>query len=181
MTRVIEVVEYDPKWIIAFKKEAAALIAVFGKRLLEIHHIGSTAVPGLHAKPIIDILAVLDDTSDINSFNQAIEAIGYRVRGECLDAPVPGTLGRFYFSKDKNGVRSHHMHACAKGHQEIFDKLAFRDYLRDNGDVAAAYADLKRRAAVAHQFDNVGYMRAKDDFVKSVLVDARRWYAARHR
>ena len=56
-----------------------------------MHHIGSTAVPGLDAKPIIDILVVLDDTDDINSFDRAMEDIGYRVRGECLDAPIPGT------------------------------------------------------------------------------------------
>src|ERR1700676_2006141 len=100
MTRVIEVVDYDPNWIPAFEKEAAMLTPVFGQRLLEVHHIGSTAVPGLQAKPIIDILVVLDDTGDINSFNPAMEALGYRARAECLDAPIPGTPGRFYFSKD---------------------------------------------------------------------------------
>lgn len=175
MTRVMEVVDYDPNWISAFEKEAAMLRSVFGKRLVDVHHIGSTAVPGLQAKPIIDILVELDDTSNITSFNSAMEALGYRVRGECLDAPVPGTPGRFYFSKETNGVRSHHVHVCAKGHQEIFDKLAFRDYLRVHRDVAAAYADVKRRAAVDHRLDNIGYMRAKDGFVKTALADARRW------
>jgi len=62
-----------------------------------------------------------------------------------------------------------------KGHQEIFDKLAFRDYLRANPDVATAYAELKRRESLAHRFDNIGYMRAKDHFVKSTLADARNW------
>ena len=60
-------------------------------RVVEVHHIGSTAVPGLDAKPIIDILIVLDNTDDINSFDRAMEEAGYRVRGECLDAPIPGT------------------------------------------------------------------------------------------
>ena len=179
MGRVIEIVKYDPNWIRAFEEEAIVLAAVFGNRLLEIHHVGSTAVPGLHAKPIIDILTILDDTADINSFNHAMEGIGYRVRGECLDAPVPGTPGRFYFSKDTNGIRSHHVHVCAQAHQEICDKLALRDYLRNHRDVAAAYEDLKRRAAAAHRFNNIGYMRAKDVFVKSILLDARRWYEAR--
>jgi GrpB-like predicted nucleotidyltransferase (UPF0157 family) len=177
--RKIEVVDYDSNWIGAFHTEAASLNQVFGERLLEIHHVGSTAVPGLCAKPIIDILVVLDNTGNISYFDPAMEAIGYRVRGECLDALIPGTPGRFYFSKETNGVRSHHLHACATGHSEIFDKLAFRDYLRIDEDVAAAYADLKRRAAIDHRFDNLGYMRAKDDFVKSVLVKARCWYATR--
>jgi GrpB-like predicted nucleotidyltransferase (UPF0157 family) len=150
----MEIVDLDPNWISAFEKEAAMLRSIFGERLIDVHHIGSTAVPRLPAKPIIDILVVLDDTSDINSFNSAMEALGYRVRGECLDAPVPGTPGRFYFSKETNGVRSHHVHVCAKGHQEIFDKLAFRDYLRMHEDVAAAYAGVKRRAGGMKRKEN---------------------------
>jgi len=178
MTRVIEVVDYDPNWVAAFEKEAAILTAIFGKRLLAINHIGSTSVPGLAAKPVIDILVILDDTKDIKSFDAAMEAVGYRVRGECLDAPVPGTPGRFYFSKETNGVRTHHVHACAQGHHEILDKLAFRDYLRAHSGAAAAYGDLKRRLAAEHCLDNIGYMRAKDACVKSTLAEARRWYAA---
>src|ERR1041384_113181 len=178
MSRVIEVVDYDPAWITAFEKEAVILNRVFGQRVVELHHIGSTAVPGLDAKPIIDILIVLDLTNDINSFNRAMEDVGYRVRGECLDAPIPGTPGRFYFSKETNGVRTHHVHACAQGHHEIFDKLAFRDYLRAHSSDAAAYGDLKRRIAAEHRLDNIGYMRAKDAFLKSTLSKAGRWYAA---
>ena len=158
MSRIIEVVHYDPVWIAAFEKEAAILNAVFGRRIVEVHHIGSTAVPGLDAKPIIDILVVLDDTDDINSFNCAMQDVGYRVRGECLDASIPGTPGRFYFTKDTNGVRSHHVHVCAKGHSEIFDKLAFRDYLRAHSSKAAAYGELKRRIATQYRLDNMGYM-----------------------
>ena len=178
MTRIIEVIDYDPNWVAAFEKEAATLTAIFGDRLVAVHHIGSTSVRGLAAKPVIDILVVLDDTKDINTFDAAMEAVGYRVRGECLDAPVPGTPGRFYFSKETNGVRTHHVHACAEGHPEIFDKLAFRDYLRAHTKEAAAYRDLKQRVAIEHRLDNIGYMRAKDAFVKSTLSEARRWYAA---
>ena len=177
MPRKIEVVDYDPLWITAFEREAAVLNAVFGQRVVEIQHIGSTAVPGLDAKPIIDILVILDTTDDINSFNHAMEDAGYRVRGECLDATIPGTPGRFYFTKETNGVRSHHVHVYAKDHWEISDKLAFRDYLRAHCDKAAAYGELKRRIAAENRFDNIGYMRAKDGFVKSTLLEARRWYA----
>jgi len=176
MGRIIEVVDYDPVWIAAFEREAAILNGVFGQRVVEVQHIGSTAVPGLAAKPIIDILVVLDHTDDINRFDRAMEGAGYRVRGECLDAPVPGTPGRFYFSKETNGVHSHHVHVCAKGHGEILDKLVFRDYLRAHDSAAAAYGELKRRIAAQYRFDNIGYMHAKDSFVKSTLLEARRWY-----
>ena len=175
MSRVIEVVAYDPDWIAAFEKEAAMVRAVFGPRVIAVHHIGSTSVLGLDAKPIIDILVVLDHTDDITSFDRAMEDVGYRVRGECLDAPIPGTPGRFYFTKETNGVRSHHVHVCAKGHSEIFDKLAFRDYLRAHSSRAAAYGELKRRIAAEYRLDNIGYMHAKDGFVKSTLLEARRW------
>jgi GrpB-like predicted nucleotidyltransferase (UPF0157 family) len=181
MSRVIEVVDYDPVWIAAFEKEAAILNAVFGRRVIEVHHIGSTAVPALEAKPIIDILVVLDDTDDINSFDRAMEDIGYRVRGECLDAPIPGTPGRFYFSKETNEVPSHHVHVCARGHSEIVDKLAFRDYLRTHSDKAAACGELKRRITRQFRFDNIGYMHAKAGFVKSTLLEARRWYELNNR
>jgi len=71
------------------------------------------------------------------------------------------------------------VHICAKGHADILDKLAFRDYLRAHETVARGYADLKRGLAIEHRFDNIGYMRGKDAFVKSVLANARRWYATR--
>lgn len=179
MARTIEVVEHDPGWRSKFEREAATLRNVFGDRVIAIHHIGSTAVPGLGAKPIVDILIVLDETASIHSFDAAMEALGYRVRGECLDAVIPGTPGRFYFSKDTAGVRTHHVHACAQGHSEILDKLAFRDYLRTHQADAAAYGELKRRLALAHCHDNVGYMQGKDAFVKAMLVNARRWYERR--
>lgn len=176
MSREIQVVDYDPVWVAAFETEAATLNAAFGNRAIEVHHIGSTAVPGLDAKPIIDILVVLDNTDDINSFDRAMEDAGYCVRGECLDAPIPGTPGRFYFTKETNGVRSHHVHVCAEGHLEILAKLAFRDYLRAHRNKAAAYGELKRRIAAQFRFDNRGYMHAKDDFVKATLREARSWY-----
>jgi len=179
MARTIEVIEHDPGWVVEFTREASALARVFGGRAIAIHHIGSTAVPRLHAKPIIDILVVLDETHDIQSFDAAMESLGYRVRGECLDAVVPGTPGRFYFSKDTAGLRTHHVHACARGHPEIRDKLAFRDYLCAHPDDAEAYGRLKRQLASAHRHDNVGYMLGKNAFVKALLAVARKWYEGR--
>jgi len=173
MVRTIEVVQYDVAWTAAFNQEAVALSGVFGDALVAIHHIGSTSIPGLLAKPIIDILVVLKETRTIDRFSGAMEQLGYRVRGECLDAEVPGTPGRFYFSKDTDGLRTHQVHACAVGHPEVADKLAFRDYLRTHPHRAAAYGSLKRRLALDHRHDIVGYMRGKDDFIKSVLTEAR--------
>lgn len=172
MPRVINVVDHDSTWSAAFEQEAVALAKVFGGRLLRIHHIGSTSISRLCAKPIIDILIVSDQTGTINSFNAAMEELGYRSRGECLDATVPGTPGRFYFGKDRNGTRTHQVHVCADGHPEIADKLAFRDYVRAYPVEAAAYGELKQRLVLAHSDDNVGYMLGKDAFVKSLFGGA---------
>jgi GrpB-like predicted nucleotidyltransferase (UPF0157 family) len=175
MVRTIDVVQYDSAWDEAFAHEAAALVRVFADALLGIHHIGSTSIPGLAAKPIIDTLVVLRETETIDCFSGAMEGLGYRVRGECLDAEVPGTPGRFYFSKDTGGARTHHVHVCAVGHPEITDKLAFRDYLRVHPHRAAEYGALKERLALNHRHDTVGYMRGKDGFIRSMLDEARHW------
>jgi GrpB-like predicted nucleotidyltransferase (UPF0157 family) len=177
MSRIIEVVAHDEAvWRNAYAREACALGSLFGDSLVAIHHVGSTSVPGLPAKPIIDVLVVLRETATVGRFSVAMEGLGYRVRGECLDAEIPGTPGRFYFSKDVDGTRTHHVHACALGHAEIDDKLAFRDYLRAHPSRAAEYGALKQDLARRYRHDNIGYMRRKDAFIRRVLDDARRWY-----
>ena len=175
MVRTIQVVQHDPAWKIAYAREAALLSDVFANSLRSIHHVGSTSLSGVPAKPIIDILVVLADTASIARFSPTMEQLGYLVRGECLDAEIPGTPGRFYFSKDTGGLRTHQVHACAIGHFQIDDMLTLRDYLREHPDRAAAYGALKQSLAPMHRHDTVGYMRGKDAFVKLLLTDAREW------
>lgn len=179
MARVIEVVAYDATWPDAFQKEANALRQVFGTRAVAIEHIGSTSVPGLQAKPIIDVLIVLDSTDDLALFSPAMEALGYRVRGECLEAEIPGTPGRFYFSKDHGDVRTHQVHVCRVGHPQVPDLLAFRDYLRVHPAVARDYETVKQRAAAEHRDTITGYMRQKAAFMTDTIRAARLWADAR--
>lgn len=175
MARVIEIVSYDAKWPAAFDAEATALRDIFGARALVIEHIGSTAVPGLDAKPIIDVLVVIDSTDDVSIFSPAMEALGYRVRGECLEAEIPGTPGRFYFSKDHGDVRTHQVHVCRVGHPQVPDLLAFRDYLRTHPEIARAYETVKRQAAATHRDTITGYMRQKAAFMTDTIRAARHW------
>jgi GrpB-like predicted nucleotidyltransferase (UPF0157 family) len=121
------------------------------------------------------MLVVLHETSTIDRFDSGMEGLGYRVRGECLDAEVPGTPGRFYFSKDTAGVRTHHVHVCAERHPQVADLLTLRDYLRTHPERASRYGALKRELAVRHRQDTVGYMRGKDPFVKALIDEAREW------
>jgi GrpB-like predicted nucleotidyltransferase (UPF0157 family) len=177
MVRTIDVIEHQISWAAAFEREAIALSRVFGDSVVAIHHIGSTSVHGLAAKPIVDILVVLRETATIDRFDGGMQSLGYRVRGECLDAEVPGTPGRFYFSKDTAGVRTHHVHACAEGHPQIADLLALRDYLRSHPERAGQYGALKRDLAGRYRYDSVSYMRGKDTFVKLLIDEARGWSA----
>ena len=173
MVRTIEVVPHDPGWASAFAREASALRNIFIDTLVAMHHVGSTSIDGLPAKPIIDILVVLRETDTIARFNNAMEGLGYKVRGECLDAAIPGTPGRFYFTKETGGVRTHHVHVCADSHADIADQLLFRDYLRTHRLRAVEYGDLKEGLAHRYRHDNLGYMRGKDAFIKRVLNEAR--------
>jgi GrpB-like predicted nucleotidyltransferase (UPF0157 family) len=175
MVRTIAVVEYDPAWLAAFEREASALGDIFQSNLVALHHIGSTAVPGLAAKPIIDILVLLTETATIERYSAGMTALGYRVRGECLEAEVPGTPGRFYYSKDSAGVRTHQAHVCATGHPQVPDLLAFRDYLRAHPTRAHDYGVLKRALAAQFRHDSVGYMRGKGALIQELLAEARTW------
>ncbi len=176
MSRSIEVVSYDPGWPQAFTLEADALREVFGGALCSIHHIGSTSVPGLPAKPVIDILAVLDETTEVGRFDDDMRALGYRPRGECLDAG--GTAGRFYYCKPAVGPRTHHAHVCAEGHFQIPELLHFPEYLRAKPEVADEYARLKSSALAEGGQDNIEYMARKHAWIRATIRDALTWFGA---
>ena len=102
MTRTIEVVPHDPKWAARFRKEAVFLKSIFGPEMLDVHHIGSTSVPGLAAKPIIDLLVEVADISKIDAYNDRLSELGYIPKGEF------GIPGRRFFIKGSEENRTHH-------------------------------------------------------------------------
>ena len=174
MSRLV-MFEYDPKWPRMFKEEASQLASIWGNQSIAIHHIGSTSVPGLRAKPIIDILVIIKNNSLIEKYDDEMIELGYRPRGECLDAIVPGTPGRFYYSKDINGIRTHQAHVMQNGHFDIKQKLDFRDYLRAHPDVAKEYAELKTRLIEQNTKGIFEYIEGKDKFVKDCIAKAAIW------
>lgn len=176
LNRKIDIVPYDPVWPEAFALEAEALREVFGSAARSIHHIGSTSVPGLPAKPVIDILIVIAGTSEVGRCDRDMEDLGYRVRGECLDAG--GTAGRFYYNKPAVGPRTHHVHVCAEGHFQIPEFLLFAQYLRERTEVADEYARLKRSGLGSGGEDNDEYMAHKHPWVRATIRDALSWYGA---
>jgi GrpB-like predicted nucleotidyltransferase (UPF0157 family) len=150
---------YDPKWIKMYEKEAELIKDIFKEELIEIHHIGSTSVKGLKAKPIIDIMPLVDVIKNIDKFNEEMIKIGYEPMGEY------GISKRRYFRKGKEG-RSHHVHVFEKDSAQSKRHLAFRDYLREHNEIAREYGNLKEKLAEQYPNDIESYMDAKNDFIK---------------
>jgi len=175
MSRIIVVTDYDAAWPLQYQAEAERLRPLFGSAVVAMHHIGSTSVPGLRAKPTIDILVEVAPGVSIEGLYPAMSGLGYDCRGECLDAAMPGTPGRHYFSRRTGAAHTHHVHVCHVGHHEVSDYLALRDYLRAHPDEAARYAELKTELTQRFSRDNLGYMRGKDQFVKELIHSARQW------
>ena len=170
MTKPITVVPYRASWPAEFEASARQVADAFGARLLEIHHIGSTAIPGIHAKPVIDMLAVVDDVRRLDDdANPRMAAIGYEAMGEF------GIPGRRYFRRDDAaGNRTHQVHAFGAGSPDVERHLAFRDYLRTHREWAEAYDALKRRLT-QNPIDIEAYMDGKDPFIKDVQARALAW------
>ncbi|CAH0232027.1 hypothetical protein SRABI96_02702 [Peribacillus sp. Bi96] len=166
--RKVEVVSHKKEWSILFQGECKELQDIFGDELIGLYHIGSTAIPAIHAKPVIDILAVVRSIERVVGFNQKMEQIGYEARGE------NGIAGRRFFSKGGN-ERTHHIHMFQKGHEEIARHLAFRDYMLAHSYEAQRYSQLKQRLAAQFPNDINGYVNGKNDFIKEMDERAKHW------
>lgn len=168
----VEVVEHRPTWQDLFKKEAARIEAILADEMKTVHHIGSTSVPGLRAKPIIDMLVVVKEISKVDLFNESFRKIGYEAMGEY------GIPGRRYFRKGAE-VRTFQIHIFEESNQkDIIRHLAVRDYLKTHEADAIAYGELKSRLAKQYPNDIRAYSEGKDAFVKDLEQKALAWYAS---
>ncbi|MFC5605060.1 GrpB family protein [Sporosarcina koreensis] len=166
--RKVEVMPFSERWSIDFEKEAAVLCAIFGSEMIEIHHIGSTSVHGLSAKPIIDIMPVVSDISLMDQYNIRMAVIGYEAKGE------NGIAGRRYFQKGGD-ERTHHVHIYESGSQEIERHLAFRNFLRVHPKRAKAYGDLKEKLAQQFPYDVEAYINGKAELAAQIEREAMEW------
>ena len=169
--RRVEIVPPDPAWPQRAEEESARFAAAVGEPgLLAIHHIGSTSVPGLAAKPLLDLMPEVSELAVIDRARAAIEAAGYAFWGEY------GIAGRRFCPRlAADGTRLANVHCFATGDPGLARHLAFRDYLRTHPEIARAYADEKRRCAALHPEDPAGYSEAKSAFVKRVEAEAVAW------
>lgn len=154
---------YDASWPSLFQQEAQTLHDVWGADVYAIHHIGSTAIPGMIAKPVIDILAEVRSLEGIDAKDPAMQALGYEARG------AYGIEGRRYFSKTAaaSGV-GFHVHAYERGSAHIERHLRFRDYLITQPQLAAEYAALKLSLSDLSGFLVADYTERKAPFVQRV-------------
>ncbi len=163
---------HDPRWSRRFAGEAARLLRVFAGVVLGVHHVGSTAVPALDAKPILDVLLVGRDLAALDARRGDAEGGGYRWLGE------HGLPRRRYLVADRAGVGPVHVHAYAAGDPEAQRHLDVRDYLLRHAARAAAYGRLKRSLARRFGHDRAAYNEGKTAFLRETEVLARAWRAA---
>lgn len=165
---MIDLYEHDPQWAPRFRTERDSLLMAFPGCFLGIEHIGSTAIPGLRAKPIIDMLGIVGHLEACVPVAAKIDGLGYMVRGE------NGIAGRRYFTREAPDAI--HFHVYAEGDPRIGAHLRFRDHLRANPSSRREYEALKLRLADLHADDRAAYTAAKSSFCAEIdaLTLARR-------
>ncbi len=166
MEAQVRVVPYDPSWPRLFRAEAEQLMSDWGPHAVYVHHVGSTSVPGLPAKPIIDLISVMDDIAAADELAERAALRGYEGLGEY------GLPGRRYFRRP-----GFHVHGYAVGDPAIDRHLAFRDYLRVHPREQTRYGALKTHLARLHPHSIADYMDGKDSYVRQVETTAMAWWA----
>jgi GrpB-like predicted nucleotidyltransferase (UPF0157 family) len=162
----IEIVEYDPHWPDLYAEERARVEVVLGDLAESIEHIGSTSVPGLSAKPIIDILVTVAHLGPVDPYIERLGSLDYTY------FPVLGNTVRYAFGK---GIpHTHHIHIVEHGGEAHLRPLAFRDYLRTHPEAAQQYELLKRQLADRFHGDRQAYNQAKTDFISNPMIYS--WY-----
>lgn len=170
----VEIVPYDPAWPGLFAAEAAHLRALLPAELIgRIEHFGSTAVPGLAAKPIVDMLVEVRSMEDVvQHIAPTLRREGYEFFWRDRERGLPGIAYAWFIKRDAAGRRTHHIHCLEPGSSE-WERLLFRDHLRAHPEAARAYGELKQRIAAEHPDDRVAYAKAKTDFVADAMRAAR--------
>lgn len=167
--REVKVVPYDPTWPKKFREEAETLRQLMSDEIIDIHHIGSTSIPNMSAKPIIDLLIEVKEIHKIDEYTKRLSSYGYLAFGE------NGIPGRRYFIKGSKTIRTHHIHMFQKGNREINRHIAFRDYLSTHHPEALQYATLKMQLAKQHPMNIEKYIQGKLNLIQEINQKAANW------
>lgn len=160
----IEIVVYDDRWPGIFELERQAISEAMGGINFSIEHIGSTAVPGLYAKPIIDIMVSVDVLEDVREYNDIMRGLEYH------NVPVDDDVERIFYVKGM--PRTHHLHIVPKGTWSHWKHILFRDFLRSHPEERERYGDLKRESARRFPYDRQAYVDSKEEIIEMILMGA---------
>ena len=171
-TQIVQVVEYDPNWPLIFEEIKQVIEIQLGVLAVTVEHVGSTAVPGLTAKPIVDLDIVIGSEVDLPSVILLLSELGYVHLGDL------GIDGREAFGRLTSEVPRlskprqwfpHNLYVCTKDSRELRRHIGFREYLRGNPSEASKYGDLKRQLALRYRYDIDGYVEGKSTFIEGAL------------
>jgi GrpB-like predicted nucleotidyltransferase (UPF0157 family) len=170
----VVIVDYDPRWSLTYEEERRRILAIAGCRILGVEHIGSTAVVGLGAKPIVDIMVGINGLSDANKLLPLLRKIGY----ESVTRQQDDSGGYYCLDKVVHGegkwLQNFHLHLMKFRSVTWQRHILFRDFLRDHSETAQRYDELKRRLAAEFGVDRENYTKAKTEFIASVITQVHR-------
>lgn len=166
----VTIAAYDPHWPERYREERRLVVEALGSEVV-VEHVGSTAVPGLAAKPVIDLVAGVRRLPLREEENVDLAERGYELRGEA------GVPGRAFFRKFTSGVRTHHLHVTVFGGEFWREHLSFRDYLRAHSGEADRYEKLKRDLAAAYRMDRERYTAGKSGLILEIMTRVKAWDA----
>jgi GrpB-like predicted nucleotidyltransferase (UPF0157 family) len=170
MSRPVRIEDYDPQWPVLYEEEKCRIFEVIGDMIVRIEHIGSTAVPNLGAKPIIDIVVAVNRLSDAEKCIKPLQRIGYEYQPE-HETSMPER--RFFRKGNPPKEQHYHLHMVERTSDFWKRHLLFRDYLRTHPKATQEYYELKKKLAIEYDTDREAYTEAKTSFIESVVAKAK--------
>ena len=167
---IVELVDYNENWVKEYEEEEKLLKDVLKDKIIEIHHIGSTSIPGLKAKPVIDILIVIDSLKNISEIEELLKPFDYENRG------TQGVEDRFFFAKGPEDARTHYIHFTEPNSNTYYNQILFKKYLINHPEYIQNYFDLKQNLAEKYANERPKYTQGKNDFIKKVIDLAKKEY-----
>lgn len=169
---IVELVDYDSNWKEEYKREEKLLKEVLKDRIIEIHHIGSTSIEGLKAKPVIDILVVINSFDEINDIEETLKQYDYENRGH------QGVNDRYFFAKGPEEARSHYIHFVEPNSKTYYNQIYFKKYLLEHPEYIRKYCELKQELAEKFADERPKYTSGKNEFINNVINLAKEEYDA---
>ena len=167
---IVELVNYDQTWQNDYKNEEKLLKKVLKDEIIEIHHIGSTSIPGLQAKPVIDILIVINDLKKIDKIEEKLKKYDYENRGQ------QGVEDRYFFAKGPEEARSHYIHFTEPNSATYYNQIYFKKYLLEHPEYIKKYCELKQELASKYANERPKYTKGKNEFITDVIKKAHEEY-----